>query len=125
MLAVLPAPIAPVVASAPITSPVPLPPQLRTITWTSATLAIASGSGSIIFSVGSGVSLGALNYRLYVGGVDRTSNWRIAPGSTISQQLASPSNATVTVGFEGSGTRPECDDEVIIIETTTGTRIFG
>ncbi len=113
-------------APAPIVSPVPLAPQPRTITWTSATLAIASGSGSIIFSIGSGVSLGTLKYRLYIGGVDRTGEWYMANDSSIGMQSSSNSTAVVSVRFfEGSGTRPNPDDEVVIIETTTGQRLFG
>lgn len=98
---------------------------VRTITWTSATLTLQSGAATV-FSLGSGVSLGTLRYRLYIGGVDRTSNWLIAPGSTIGMQSGSPSTAVVSVGFmDGFGTRPSAGQEAIIIETATGRRIFG
>lgn len=70
----------------------------------------------------SGVALGTLKYRLFVDGTDRTAEWSVTAGTQITHQLGSPSTATVSLL---SSTRPDPDDEVVILETTSGRRVFG
>lgn len=116
------------IARAPVLRPLAAPRpittgarRLRQIGFLSGELPVESGEHTI-FSVGSGLQAGELRYRLYIEGADRTSEWSIAAGTQITHQLGSPSTAAVTLI---SSTRPDPDDVVVIIETTTGRRVFG
>ncbi len=64
-------------------------------------------------------------YLIYINGVLRSDKVSIARGLTISKTLGQWDNASFSVISTDGTYRPEIDQEVVIVQSSDGTRVFG